>query len=284
MGKKGNRMQDKVCIITGGASGMGYATAKLFASEGAKLVLADINEEQGEKVAEEIRAGGTECIFQKCNIALEADTKALADVAVKTFGRIDSLISFAGLGANPIAFKKLVKDYEGGTDEKAEEIVYFQRVWEYSQEDWDRMINVNLGGVYQLSKAIVPIMIEQKSGNIVWCSSLNALQAIPNADNYTAAKGGVTALTRSMAMNLGPCGIRVNAICPGLVATPLHGTEWKGMIGQDPGALGLYTSTPINRPGLAEEIAGPALFLANDEEASFVTGVNLCVDGGWNCL
>lgn len=263
-----NRMQDKVVIITGGGSGMGQSSVRIFAEEGANVVIAEINEKTGRAMEEEMLAKGLEAMFVKCDVSSEESTTAMVEAAVAKYGKINSIVNYAALGGSA----------------HSENFQVFGRLWEFSKKDFDRMIDVNLGGTFLITKAVMPVMMEQGYGNIVYCSSLNGLQGILNADAYTASKGGICALTRAVAAGAGEYGIRVNCLCPGVIATPQHGTGWEDMIGKPMNSIGLSTATPINRAGLASEVAYVALYLANDEEASFVTGVNMPVDGGWYAI
>lgn len=252
------RMENKVAIITGGGSGMGQAAVRIFSEEGAKVVIAEINEKNGQAMVDEINQAGGEAIFVKTDVSSEEDTMNLAKVAIERFGRIDTLCHFAGAGGSMHS-----KDF-----------MVYGKLWEFPLKDFERMIRINLTGTYLVSKAVIPHMIEQKSGSIVYCSSENGIKAVRNADAYTAAKGGVVALTRVVAANLGEYNIRVNCICPGSVATPMQGANWQDMIGKE------RPNQPIARVGRPEEQAYAALFLASDE-ASYITGHIMPVDGGW---
>ena len=261
------RMQDKVTIITGGGSGMGQASVRVFGDEGAIVVVADINEAAGQAMADELTAKGQEAMFVKVDISSEESTAAMAKTVMDKYGRIDSLVNFAAAGGSA----------------HSDTFMVYGKLWEFDLASWEKMLRINLTGTFLITKAVVPYMIEAKSGSIVYVSSLNGLQGIQNADAYTATKGGICALTRVMAANVGDYNIRVNCLCPGVVATPQHGEGWEQMIGKPMNGIGLSVKTPINRVGLAVEQAQAALWLASDD-ASFVTGVNLPVDGGWNAI
>jgi NAD(P)-dependent dehydrogenase (short-subunit alcohol dehydrogenase family) len=260
-------MKGKVVIITGGASGMGEASVRVFSKEDAKIVIADVNDDAGRAMEAEVRDAGKEAIYVNCDFSSEEDTHNLEKTTVERYGRIDSLVHFAALGGSA----------------HSDNFQVYGSLWEFSLKDFEKMHKVNLGGTFLLVKAIAPVMIEQKSGNLVLTSSLNGLQAILNADSYTSTKGAIVALVRVIAAGLGQYNIRCNGLCPGVIATPQHGEGWKDMIGKPMRGIGLSIDTPINRAGTAEEVAYAALFLASDE-ASFVTGVNLPVDGGWNAI
>lgn len=261
------RMKDKVVIITGGGSGMGQASVRLFCEEGAKVVIAEVSDAKGKAMEDEMRALGKDASFVHCDVSSEEDTANLAKFALDTYGRVDSLVHFAALGGSA----------------HSDDFQVYGRLWEFPLKDFEKMLRVNLTGTFLVTRAIAPLMIEQKSGTIVYCSSLNGLQGIMNADSYTATKGGICALTRVVAAGLGEYNVRVNCLCPGVVATPQHGPNYKDMIGKPMKGIGLQVSTPINRAGLPEEQAYAALFLAS-EESSFVTGVNFPVDGGWYAI
>lgn len=263
-----NRMQDKVVIITGGGSGMGQASVRIFAEEGAKVMIAEVNENSGKAMEEEMLDKGYDVTFVKCDVSSEESTTAMVAATMEIYGKINSIVNYAALGGSA----------------HSENFQVFGRLWEFPKKDFDRIVDVNLGGTFLITKAVMPVMIKQGYGNIVYCSSLNGLQGILNADAYTASKGGICALTRAVAAGAGEYGIRVNCLCPGVIATPQHGDGWEDMIGKSMNSIGLSTPTPINRTGLASEVAYAALYLANDEEASFVTGVNMPVDGGWYAI
>ncbi|HML31847.1 SDR family NAD(P)-dependent oxidoreductase [Sporomusa sphaeroides] len=258
------RVDNKVAIITGGGSGMGQSAVRIFSKEGAKIVIAEINEKNGKAMEDEIRAAGGDALFVKTDVSSEESTAAMAKAAIEKYGRIDIMCHFAGAGGSMHSDKFMV----------------YGKLWEFPLESWDKMIRINLTGTFLVTKAVVPHMLEQKSGSIVYCSSENGIKAVQNADAYTATKGGIVALTRVMAANVGPDNIRVNCICPGGVATPMHGEGWEKMAGKALNEIGLQGNLPINRLGTPDEQAYAALFLASDE-ASYITGHIMPVDGGW---
>jgi len=260
------RIENKVSIITGSGNGMGKATALLFAEEGAKVVVTDLNVKAGQAVADQINASGGDAIFIKCDISQEDEVKNLVDKTMGKYGRIDILDNNAGVAT---AFQSDDFKVWGGA-------------WELPLKDWNKMLSINLNGMYLVSHYVIPIMIEQKSGTIVNISSSNALMAVPNSDSYTAAKGGIVSLSRVLAARLGQYNIRVNCICPGYVKTPLHGERWE-KLDDDPGTKALLATFPIARIGTPEDIAKAVLFFASDD-SSYVTGATLPLDGGWGIV
>ncbi len=249
------RLSGKVEIITGASSGMGRAAAILFAKEGAKVVGADINEVDGNKTVEEIRSSGGEAIFVKCDISRPEDAENLAREAVRAFGRIDGLYNNAGI--NPIG-----------------------DVLETSIEVWDRTLNINLKGMFLVSKAALPELIKSK-GAIVNTSSGDFTLTWFREAAYVASKGGVVGLTKSMAVDFAKYGVRVNTILPGTVLTPLTLKAAEDLGNKDAAMKHMTSVHPIGRLAQPEEIVKVALFLLSDD-ASFVTGASIPVDGGYS--
>lgn len=254
------RLEGKVAVITGAASGIGEATARLFAFERAAVVLADINDERGEKLAEEIRANGGNARYIHADVAREADVKAMIELAAADCGRLDTIFNNAGYGGTtgPVA--------------------------EIPVEEFDATVGVLLRGVFLGIKHAAPIMSAQGSGSIISTSSVAGLRAGYAPHVYSVAKAAVIQLTRTVAMELGEKGVRVNCICPGGIATPLLATAFSAAEPDEAAALELVKQTismfqPIRRAGLPEDIASAALWLASDE-STFVNGHALVVDGG----
>jgi len=243
-------LEGKVTVITGAAQGIGFACAERFANEGAKVVLADINEEQGEASAQAIRDAGGAATFVACDVGEKADVDALVLAAVNTYGSLDVWISNAAI-LSPATILELEED------------------------DFDRVIRVNLKGFYLCGKAAAHRMVEQGSGVIINMSSIQAVITNPNLVSYAMCKGGVKQLTVAMAIELADKGVRVNAIGPGSIATAMV-----EKIAADPAVRhNIMSRTPMGRLGEPSEIASVAAFLASDD-ASYITGQTVNVDGG----
>ena len=246
------RLQDKVCIVTGGAAGIGRATAERFAEEGATVILCDLNEELGRQTAETI--GGH---FYKVNVADRQAVGAWVDEVVAQHGRVDVLVNNAGVLRDGTLVK--VKDGE--------------LVKQMSEADFDLVIAVNLKGVFNCTQAVVPHMIRQGGGVILNASSIVGLDGNFGQTNYVATKAAVIGMTKVWARELGRAGIRVNAIAPGFTATEMVAAMPENVL------AGMKGRTPLGRLGEPRDIANAYLFLASDE-ASFITGEVLRVDGG----
>ncbi|MEC0303730.1 SDR family NAD(P)-dependent oxidoreductase [Terribacillus saccharophilus] len=240
------KLQNKVALITGGASGIGAATARLFAAEGAKLVLVDLNEEKGKMVEEELKAAGTEAVFIKTNITSENEVADLFKQAVTAFGKIDIVFNNAGIGR-----------------------VHPSHDLDYSE--WRNTVNVDLDGVFLVARDALRVMLLNGGGTIVNTASMYGWVGSPGSAAYNAAKGGVVNLTRSLALEYADKNIRVNSLCPGFIDTPIIPEDDK---------VALSTMTPMKRLGKAEEMAKAVLFLASDD-SSYMTGNSLIVDGGY---
>jgi NAD(P)-dependent dehydrogenase (short-subunit alcohol dehydrogenase family) len=248
------RLENKVALITGGNSGIGRATAILFAREGAKVAITGRDGKRGEQVVNEIkRAAGTAIFIRGDVSSAEACERAVQDM-VRIFGRLDILFNNAG-------------------------VFYPHTALECTEEEWDLTLDINLKGTFLMSKYALPVMIAQGSGVIINNSSGWGLVGGNEAVSYCASKGGVVLLTKAMAIDHGRQGIRINCICPGDVDTPmlLEDAKKRGMPWSD--YLASASNRPMGRVGTSEEIAKAALFLACDE-SSFMTGAVLVVDGG----
>jgi NAD(P)-dependent dehydrogenase (short-subunit alcohol dehydrogenase family) len=247
------KLKDRVAIVTGGAKGIGRGIAKVFLQEGAKVVIADWDRETGEVTAETFRGEGGEVLFVHCDVSDEAQVKGMVEKSVATFGRIDILVNNAGVGV-------------------------YKPVLETTSEDWDRCLAVNLKGAFLCAKYAIPHMQEAGKGAIVNISSVHAHATVNGVAPYAASKGGMTALTRNMAIDYGPA-IRVNAIAPGWVLTPLIQSIFDSY--DDPAEQQRLVEERqvMKRIGRPEDIGYAAAFLASDE-AGFITGTQLFVDGG----
>lgn len=245
------RLENKVAIITGGAQGIGAAYARAFAAEGAKLVVADL-QPAGALIAEITSAGGF-AIATETDVTDEAACAEMAAKTMNAFGRIDILVNNAALWVH----------------------VGHKPIMEISKAEWDRVLDVNINGMFLCTQAVVPQMVEQSYGKIINISSGRALKGHTNLLHYDTSKGAVISFTRSVARELGDAGIRANTIAPGGVMTDnvVEQKELRGLI-----ALGTATRA-IKREQLPEDVVGACVFLAS-EESDFITGQVLTVDGG----
>ncbi len=245
-------LHDKVAVITGGGSGMGRASARLFAEEGAMLVLADVNEAGGRETAAELAEAGRTAMFVRTDVSRAVEVSALIQAALAAHGRIDVLFNNAGI--------------EGTAGVLTED---------YPDDEWDRVIDVNLKGVFLGMKYGLPELVKTK-GVVVNTASLAGLVGVAGMAAYTASKGGVIQLTKVAALEYAPAGVRVNCIAPGFIRTNMTAR----LRSQERDArLPKPARVPIGRAGTPEDIANAALYLASDL-SSFVTGTVLSVDGG----
>ncbi|MBT2694360.1 3-oxoacyl-ACP reductase FabG [Bacillus sp. ISL-55] len=242
------RLKDKVAIITGAANGIGLAAAKTFASEGARVAMADFDEETGSKRAAELSAEGYEVAFFQVNVADRASVDSLVQNVLGHFGKIDILINNAGITRDGMLHK-------------------------LSAEDFQKVVDVNLTGVFNCAQAVVPAMVQQGSGRIINTSSVSGIYGNVGQTNYAATKAGVVGMTKTWAKELGRKGINVNAVAPGFIETGMTAAVPDKVIEQ------MKMLVPLGRLGLPEDIAHAYLFLASDE-SKYVNGTNLHVDGG----
>jgi len=245
------RLQDRVALITGGNSGIGRATALLFAQQGANVIVAARSVERGEETVDLIRRAGGEAVFAKGDVSDPDSARNMVRTGVERYGGLDILVNAAGVSGP------------------------FVRTADISVEDWDRVININLRGVFLMSKYAIPAMLKGGKGTIINMGSLAAVSPSPNVAVYAAAKGGVVQLTKAMAVEYGAKQIRVNCIIPGFIETPMTAP----IISQDPAHRNYSDFWPLARLGQPDDIALASLYLASDE-SSFVTGTVLVVDGG----
>ena len=249
-----NGFGGKVALVTGGSSGIGRATALAFAREGAKVVVADVDIDRGAKTVGLIREKGGDAIFAKTDVTQKYDIEMLVKRTVDTYGRLDFAFNNAGI--------------EGTQAPTAD----------YLEEVWNRAIAVNLTGVWLCMKYEIPQMLKQGGGVIINCASILGTVGFANASAYVAAKHGVLGLTKTAAIEYATQGIRINAICPAFIETPMLE---RGGLTNDPQVYQMIAGLhPMKRLGTPEEIAGPVLWLCSDA-ASFVTGQALLVDGGY---
>lgn len=246
-------MRNRVALITGGSAGIGKATSLLFAEKGARIIIADVAVEQGEETVRLIRKDGGEAIFLKCDVSDAKQVKGLIDKTVSTFGCIDFAFNNAGI--------------EGISAPTAE----------CTEENWDRTININLKGVWLCMKYEIEQMLKQKQGVIVNNSSIAGLVGFQGTPAYVASKHGILGLTKTAALEYSRQGIRINAVCPGVIRTDMVGR----VIGGDPAIEQQFTALkPIGRLGHPNEIAEAVIWLCSDA-SSFVTGHSMVIDGGF---
>ena len=243
------RLDGKVALVSGGASGIGAAHARVFAAEGAKLVAGDLQEDKGRAVVEAVNANGGEAVFVHLDVARQADWERAVGEAVSRFGKLTTLINNAGIY------------WPRGTEEE-------------TLEGWNTMISVNQTGVWLGMKAAVPAMREAGGGAIVNIPSLYGLIGSPGSITYHATKGAVRLMTKSAALEYVKAGIRVNSIHPGQIDTPIL----SGLTPEQNEQI--KAATPMGRLGRPEEIAYGSLYLCSDE-AAYTTGAELVIDGGW---
>jgi len=248
------RVAGKVALITGAASGIGRATALLFAREGAAIALADLNAGAGQRVADEITQFGGRAFFEPVDVTRATDCQRLVERVIREFGRIDILFNNAG-------------------------IIRRATVLDLSEEDWDRVMAVNVKSIYLLSREVIPHMQKAGGRTIINTASGWGLAGGTKAAVYCASKGAVVLLTKAMAIDHGPQKIRVNCICPGDTDTGMLREEAQQLGEENSRFLAEAAKRPLGRVGTPQEIAQAALYLASDA-SSFVTGTALVVDGG----
>jgi NAD(P)-dependent dehydrogenase (short-subunit alcohol dehydrogenase family) len=260
------RVQDKVAIITGAGSGIGAATALRYGSEGARIVCADIDGVAAEAIAQQIADQGGDAVAVAVDVSDQAQTERMADLALEHFGTIDVLYANAGIAGTGTAKDTTV-------------------------EMWDRVIAVNLTGVWLSMRAVLPTMVEHGGGAIINQASIGGLIGVPGIFPYAAAKAGVIGMTRQAAVDFGPHDVRINAIAPGTAPTPLVTATYEARAGMTGGqgadaeeALARVANRyPIGRLGTVEDIANLALFLGSDE-AAWITGSIYVIDGGYTAV
>ena len=247
-------LDNKLTVITGAATGIGQASAKLFAREGAAVVIGDINEEGGAQTAAEIVAAGGKAWFFRCDVTEESNVAGLMRTAAETMGGIDVIVNNAGAQRSGL-------------------------VTEFSTEEWDLLMRVNPRSCFLGVKHGVPYLLQRGGGVIVNVASLAGLKGGPGMTAYSASKGAIVAFTKALAPELGPQGIRVNAMCPGWIDTPFNQPAIDFMGGRAVQDKVVQQIVPLKRQGTPEEIATGIVFLASDA-SSYMTGQTLVIDGG----
>jgi NAD(P)-dependent dehydrogenase (short-subunit alcohol dehydrogenase family) len=247
------RLKDRVGVVTGAAAGIGKGVASVFSQEGAQVVVVDWDDAVGEKTAAEIRDQGGEAIFVKCDVSNEEHVRAMVQKTIDTYGRLDILVNNAGVGI-------------------------YKSVLDATSEEWDRCLAINLKGMFLCSKYAIPHMQTLGKGAIINMSSVHAHATANGVAPYAASKGGITALTRNMAIDYGPT-IRVNSIAPGWIWTPLIDHLFQSYPNPAEMLHKVEQRQVMKRIGTPEDVGHAAAFLASDE-ASFITGTQLFVDGG----
>ncbi|TFD67719.1 SDR family NAD(P)-dependent oxidoreductase [Cryobacterium ruanii] len=252
------RLNGQVAIVTGGARGIGLGIASRFAREGASVVLAQRSAEEGADAVASITAEGGRVITITTDITLESSVQGLIEQTVATFGRLDVLVNNAGTGV-------------------------VEQVWDLNYTDYERVMNVNVGGTLLCTKFASRVMKEAGRGSIINISSIQGVLPLAQSAVYAATKGAVDLITKQNALDLGPFGIRVNAIAPGYIDNPMM-HEYCDLVSQTPGSAlaAAKKAIPLGRLGSPDDIAGAAVFFASDD-AAWVTGTTLLVDGGSLC-
>ncbi|MEI0737397.1 SDR family NAD(P)-dependent oxidoreductase [Paenibacillus sp. JTLBN-2024] len=246
------KFENKVAVVTGGASGIGEASVRMFAAEGAKVVIADFSE-RGQAVADELNAAGSDALFVKTDVTNEQDVIRMVEQTVEKYGKLDVLFANAGIAQ------------DGPADL-------------LSSDSWQRTIDINLTGVFLCDKYAIKQMLTQGHGGaIVNCGSIHSHVGKAGVTAYASAKGGVKLLTQTLGADYAAKGIRINAVCPGYIDTPLIKGRTEAITQH---LVGLH---PMGRLGKPEEVAKAVLFLASDD-ASFITGTSLLVDGGYTAV
>ena len=242
--------QNKVVIITGAGSGIGKAAALAFAQEGAKVIVSDIDEDGGHKTVVAIKNCAGEGTFIRCDVSKESEVKNLIDQTIQKYGRLDCAYNNAGIEEHSTSITTC------------------------AEEKWNRIINTNLKGVWLCMKYEIPAMLKSGGGSIVNCSSIAGLVGFPNMPAYVASKHGVIGLTETASLEYAKQNVRINAVCPGPILTPMLERLTKEQENE------LTEKDPMGRVGKPEEIADSVLWLCS-EKASYITGQSMAIDGGW---
>ena len=245
-------LEGKVILVTGGSSGIGRASALAFGREDAKVVVSARRDQEGRETSALIKTEGGDAVFVRGDVTVEADVKGLVDRAVETYGRLDCAFNNAGVISRGMPTA------------------------ECTEEDWDNTIEINLKGVWRCMKYEIPQVLKADGGVIVNNASVGGIAGLQNFSAYTASKHGVVGLTRAAAIEYGPMGIRINALCPGYVLTPMNQKALEDPENRER----VLNRQPIGRIGNPEEIANAAVWLCSDA-SSFMTGETMVVDGGY---
>jgi NAD(P)-dependent dehydrogenase (short-subunit alcohol dehydrogenase family) len=247
-------LSNHVVIVTGAGSGIGRGIALRFAEEGAAVVLADVNRSQGEAAAQACEAAGGRALFVATDVSKAADCRTLVQKSVEAFGQVDTLVNNAGVN-------------------------FVKPTLAMDEADWDRVIDVDLKGTFLCSRYALEVMVPRGQGNIINIASVHTLATLPEAAPYAAAKGGVEMMTKSMAIEFAPHGIRVNAVSPGLTDTQIWADIQDAAADAEAARQHWYDNIPMRRVQSPREVANVVLFLASDA-ASYITGANIFTDGG----
>lgn len=246
------RLKDKTCVLTGGASGIGKAVVRRFVEEGAEILIADIDINAAAQLASEF---GDSVTAVQCDVGSEEQVKNVAKIAYERWPQVDILVNNAG--------SELNRSYD-----------------ETTTEEWDRVLDTDLKGPWLMCKHLVPPMVTRGSGSVINIASLNGLVGFPLSTAYGSAKGGLVIFTRDMAIELAATGVRINCVCPGVIATPMM-ERWTDKMPDKAEAQEMLRGTmPIGRMGTADEVAGAILFFASDD-STLCQGAVLSVDGGF---
>ncbi len=249
-----DQVSSQVVIVTGASSGIGRGIALRFAEEGAAVVVADVNRAQGEAVAQACEEAGGRALFVLTDVSKAADCRALIEQSVAAFGQVDTLVNNAGVN-------------------------FVKPTLEMDEADWDRVVDVDLKGTFLCSRYALEVMVPRKQGNIINIASVHTLATLPEAAPYAASKGGVEMMTKSLAIEFAPHGIRVNAVSPGLTDTQIWADLQEAAADAEAARQHWYDNIPMRRVQSPREVANVVLFLASDA-ASYITGANIFTDGG----
>jgi NAD(P)-dependent dehydrogenase (short-subunit alcohol dehydrogenase family) len=247
-------VSSQVVIVTGASSGIGRGIALRFAEEGAAVVVADVNRAQGEAVAQACEEAGGRALFVQTDVSKAAECRSLIEQCVAAFGQVDTLVNNAGVN-------------------------FVKPTLEMDEADWDRVVDVDLKGTFLCSRYALEVMVPRKTGNITNIASVHTLATLPEAAPYAASKGGVEMMTKSLAIEFAPHGIRVNAVSPGLTDTQIWADLQDAAADAEAARQHWYDNIPMRRVQSPREVANVVLFLASDA-ASYITGANIFTDGG----